>query len=287
MKKVGLKYPVCALYNDSTGSPVYSNGTVMGKAISAAIAWTKNNVPLYADDAADEWDQSITGGTVTYGLNELIHTIQSLILGHKINGSGELVVNELDIAPYVGFGFYGRVLRSGVSKYRAVWLKKVQFGEPNDDTNTQGATIAFQTPSIVGNIMKDIKGDFKEEKLLDTEADAIAYLNDKAGIPVSVSGGLTALAFTGTGGTLSPAFSTANRYYTFGGLTGNSFTVTATAVNHTIQLYDGDTLIQNLTSGVASAAISMSEVGTKKLRIVAQEAGKSSQTTEVIVVKTA
>lgn len=182
MKKVGLKHPVCALYSDTTGSPVYSNGTVMGKAISAAIAWTKNNVALYADDAVDEMDQSITGGTITFGINELTHAIQSLVLGHEINLEGELVVNELDVAPYVGFGFYGRVIRNGISKYRAIWLKKIQYGEPNDDTNTKGETIAFQTPSIVGNIMKDINGDFKAEKLFDTEAAAIAWLDAKANV---------------------------------------------------------------------------------------------------------
>ncbi len=180
MKKVGLKHPVYALYSDITGSPVYTNGAVMGKAILANIAWTKNNVSLYADDAIDEMDQSITGGTETLGLNELTHEVQSVILGHQINANGELVVSDSDKAPYVGHGFYGKVKRNGLDKYRAVWLSKVQFSEPNDDTNTKGETVAFQTPSITGNIMKDINGKFKYEKLFDTEAEAMAWLEAKA-----------------------------------------------------------------------------------------------------------
>lgn len=180
MKKVGLKHPVCANYSDTTGVATYSNGKVMGRAMSAAIAWVKNNVKNYSDDAVEDIDQSITGGTVTFGINELTHEIQSYTLGHQINAQGELVINELDVAPYVGFGFYGRVIRNKVSKYRALWLKKVQFGEPNDDTSTKGETIAFQSPSIVAEIMKDVKGDFKEEKLFDTEAEAIAWLEGKA-----------------------------------------------------------------------------------------------------------
>lgn len=284
MKKIGLKYPVCALYSDASGSVGYSNGMIIGKAMSAAIAWTKNNVKLYADDGVDDTDQSISGGTITFGLNELIYEVQAMILGHELN-NGELIVNESDIAPYVGFGFYGKVKRNGAFKYRAVWLKKVQFGEPNDDTNTQGETMAFQTPSIEGSIMKDVNGDFKQEKVFDNEQDAKAYLNSKAGLPVNASAGLTALSMTGTGGTLTPAFSTSNRNYAYTGLTGTSVTVTATAANHAIKLYVDDVFVQNLTSGVASAAISMS-AGTKKIKIVANEQGKTTQTTEIIVVKT-
>lgn len=287
MKKVGLKYPVCALYDDSTGTPIYTGGIVMGKAMKVGLKWDKNDANIYADDALDDLDQSITGGTESLEINELIHETQAMLLGHTISGSGELVVNENDVAPYLGHGFYGKVKRNGVYKYRAVWLKKIQFSEPDDETETQGEKRAFQTPTIEGKIMKDIKGDFKEEKVFDYESDAIAYLNEKANIPVSASAGLSALTLSGTGGTLSPTFSTSNRYYTFGGLTGTSFTVTATAANHIIQLYVNDVLAQILTSGVASNAISMATVGTKKVKIIAYEIGKSSQTTEIIVVKTA
>ncbi len=287
MKKVGLKYPVCARYDDSTGVPVYFGGMVMGRAMSANLAWTSNKVELFADDVLDDIDQSISGGTEALALNELIHEVQAFLLGHQINGDGELTVNEGDIAPYVGHGFYGRVKRDGAYKFRAIWLFKMQYSEPADDNATKGATTAFQTPTINGAIMKDVNGNLKTEKLFDVEADAIAWLNAKAGIPVSDSGGLTALALTGTGGALSPAFGAAVRYYTFSGLTAASFTVTATAAAHTIQLYVDDVLTQTLTSGVASPGIAMAAVGSKKLRIVAYEAGKSSQTTEIIVVKTA
>ena len=285
MKKVGLKYPVYALYDDSTGVVVYTGGAVMGKAMSANLAWNVGNVPLYADDALDDIDQSITGGTETLALNELTHEVQSVILGHTLDAGGELTVNENDISPYVGHGFYGKVKRSGAYKYRAVWLRKMQYGEPADDNTTKGETVAFGTPSIAGKIMKDINGDFKSEKLFDVEADAIAYLNEKAGIPGTASAGLSALSLTGTGGTLSPAFGSAVRYYTFGGVTGTSVTITATAANHTMKLYANGAYVQDLASGAASAAITVA-LGTKKLTIVAQEANKATKTTEIIVVKT-
>jgi phi13 family phage major tail protein len=183
MKKIGLKYPVYAKYNDSTGIPVYSNGAVMAKAMSASIQINRNNQILYADDDIDEIDQSFISGTETLGLNELTLDVQADILGHTIDEeTGEMVANEADKAPYVGHGFYGRIRRAGVNKWRAIWFHKMQFSEPNDETETKGETVVFKTPTIEGMIMKDINGDWKSENVFGTEAEAKAWLNTKAGI---------------------------------------------------------------------------------------------------------
>jgi phi13 family phage major tail protein len=181
MKKVGLKHPVYARYSDATGSPVYTNGAVIAKAMSASIAINKNNTILYADDDIDEIDQSFISGTETLGINELPLEVQSVLLGHAIV-NGEMTANSNDISPYIGHGFYGKIKRNNVNKWRAIWFKKMQFGEPNDETETQGESVVFQTPSIEGTIMKDINGDWKDEKVFDTEAEAIAWLDGKAGI---------------------------------------------------------------------------------------------------------
>ena len=283
MKKIGLKYPVAAIYNDSTGTPVYSDGFVIAKAMSANIRINRNNERLHADDDIDEIDQSFIDGTESLGINELTLEKQSILLGHALE-NGELKANQDDIAPYLGHGFYGRIRRNGADKWRAIWFHKMQFGEPNDETETKGERVAFKTPTIESMIMKDINGDWKSEKVFDTEADAIAWLHEKVGLPVTASSGLTDLALTGTGGALTPSFAAGKTLYTFSGVTAASVTVTATAANHTLKLYVDDVFNQNLTSGVASSAINMA-IGSKKLKIVAQEAGKTSQTTEIVVVK--
>jgi len=275
MPKVGLKYPV---YKGASSG-------VIGKAIQADIAIETNNAELYSDDAVSESDKSFKRGKITLGVDDLSDIVQREFLGHTIEATGEVTGNENDQCPYVGIGFYGAKVLNRVRKYRAVWFPKVQFSEPNDNNKTKGENVEFSTPTIEGTIMKDSNGDWKKEQTFATEADAISYLNAKSGNPVSSSAGLSALLLTGTGGTLSPAFGSAVRYYTFGGLTAVSVTVAATAANHTIQLYIDGVLSQTLVSGTASAAINVA-IGTKKLTIVAQETGKSSQTTEIIVVKT-
>jgi predicted secreted protein len=106
-------------------------------------------------------------------------------------------------------------------------------------------------------------------------------------LATTASAGLTALSLTGTGGTLSPTFSTSNRVYSFSGVTASSVTVTATAASHTIQLYVDGSFVQTLTSAVASNAISLSTGIGREINIVAFEVNKTQILYSVGVIKTA
>jgi hypothetical protein len=276
MAKIGLKYPV---YKGAV------NYGVIGKAVQADVSIELNDAELYADDGLAESDKSFKKGTITLGLDELSDLIQQEFLGHAI-ASSEMTALGTDAAPYIGVGFYGVKLVSGVKKYRAIWFPRVQFSEPADSNATKADGVSFGTPSIEGKIFADASLVWKKEKTFALEADAIAYLNALAGLPVDASAGLSALSLTGTGGTLSPAFGASVRSYTFGGVSAASVTVTATAASHTINLYVDGVWSQLLTTATPSVAITMA-IGSKKLTIVAQEVGHQSQTTEIVVVKTA
>lgn len=111
-------------------------------------------------------------------------------------------------------------------------------------------------------------------------------VSGKPSLGLTASGGLTALALTGTGGALTPAFNNGTYYYAFSGVTATSVTVTATAASHNLALYIDGVFSQNLVSGSASAAIAMAAVGSKKLTILAAEAGKTQKLYEIVIVKT-
>lgn len=103
----------------------------------------------------------------------------------------------------------------------------------------------------------------------------------------TASAGLSALALTATGGTLSPAFANGNYSYTFSGVSATSATVTATTAGaQTIKLYIDGTYSQDLVSGSPSAAIPLTINIGKKLTILANESGKTQKVYEVVVVKT-
>jgi hypothetical protein len=104
-----------------------------------------------------------------------------LLLGHTVTAT-TLTANSNDVAPYVGVGFYGSVVRGGLTKYRAIWLYKVMFGEGADESKTKGESIEFTTPQIEGTIMQLTNGDWKTEQIFATEQLAVTWLNEKAGI---------------------------------------------------------------------------------------------------------
>lgn len=103
---------------------------------------------------------------------------------------------------------------------------------------------------------------------------------------VSASTGLSNLALTGAGGTLSPSFGAAVRYYTYGGVSASSVTVTPTAASHTIKVYVDNAYVETVSSGSASSAISLTINVGKLVTLVVNEAGKTPITYHIVVVKT-
>ena len=82
------------------------------------------------------------------------------------------------------------------------------------------------------------------------------------------SANLTALAATGTAGTLSPAFAGGTYSYSYS-FTGTGLTVTSTLVGATINIYvDGVLFQQGVASGAASNSITFSAVGSKEINII-------------------
>ena len=281
MAKIGLKYPVYAIATETTSAITYSGGAVMAKAVTAKLDITSNDEKLYADDVIAESDSSFSEGTVTIGVDDLYDAAKVALLGYiegatidPTAGTKELFAGSESVHAYVGFGFYGKVLRANVAKWRAIWLKKVQFSEPSDEFETKGATTTFKTPEIEGAIMVAVDGYWKEEGTFDTEAEAIAYLNTKAGISTSASNNITALAFAN--GTLTPTFAAAT--YGYSCAASGNITPTATFAAGTAKVYVDGVYNQTLATTVAGNAITMASGNNKLVQIVVQESGKSAVT---------
>lgn len=180
MAKVGLKYPV---YAKLGANGAYAGGKVIAKAIKASVTAESNDVKLYADDGVAESDKSFKGGKISLNVDDLTSEIYADLLGHTYDEEKKTVVNNgNDIAPFVGVGFYGQVVRNNIPKYLAKFLKKAQFAEPADETETKGDTVNFQTPTIEGDIFKLDNGDWKEQAEFDTEQEARTWLEEKVGI---------------------------------------------------------------------------------------------------------
>ena len=181
MAKIGLKHIVAALLDESGAAAEYTNGVVVGKAISAGLSVELLETLLYADDGVAESIKRFKSGTLTLGTDDILYPVLGLLLGHEATETS-LKANANDVTPFVGVGFYGEVFRGGASKYRAVWLCKCQFKEPADESATKGDSIEFKTATIEGTAFALSNGDWKEEQLFDSEEDAAQWVDTKAGI---------------------------------------------------------------------------------------------------------
>lgn len=195
MAFIGLRYPVVATMTSHTdgAEPVYGTGMVIGHAIQANLTISRNDNPLYADDRIVEDDNGITGMSLELGLDDISETVQAYMLGvvKETAGSGTSAVDTYfdndQGAPVVGVG-YIRVRRlAGVTSYQATWIYKLTFGFTDENAQTKGESIEWQTPTITGRaqgVSRTGSGrlDFRARQTFETEAAAMAWLKTKAGI---------------------------------------------------------------------------------------------------------
>lgn len=190
MAKIGLQYPVFSPLTETDNAVSYGSGVVLGKAITVSTSISVADVKLYGDDGVAEEDKSFDSGTLSFNSTHLGQEEKALILGHTLQSAGiagypeimEIVSKDGDEGPYGGFGFYGKEKINGTTKFHAYWLTKVKFKEPNDELETKGETTAFQTPTIEGDIYRDVLGMWKRDIVVDTETQAKAWLNELANI---------------------------------------------------------------------------------------------------------
>jgi len=187
MAQIGLKYLICAPITETPTTVSYSGGLVMSYAIKTDLSIDVNDVKLYGDDRIVENIKEFKTGKLTLNGDHLEYEVLALILGHKVEvitpGSGQkLTAKGDDDGTPVGVGFYSTTIKDNKRRFRAIWLRKVKFGIPNESLETKGDNISFQTPTIEGAILTDVLGIWKEEATFDTEAAARAWLNDQAKI---------------------------------------------------------------------------------------------------------
>lgn len=187
MAHVGMKYPVAA---ELQSSGTYGTGFVIGKAINFTGTPSNADVTLYADDGVAETDKGMQNIGTSLNVDDLALKVQCDLLGHAYTpaGTGEnadpegMVVKADDVAPYFGVGFYKRRRKNNVTSFTAVWLMKVQHSNPAENAATKAETTEFQTDTIEGTAYPLDDGSVYEKKVFTTEADAKAWLNEKANI---------------------------------------------------------------------------------------------------------
>ena len=140
------------------GTEVFGTPVRLAKAIQAQMVTQTAEAKLFADDALDESLKEFVSGAVTLSINDLVPKHQALLLGQTMNANGTVVASGDDNPPYVAIGFRATKPRG---RFKYVWLYKVKFAIPDENYQTKGENLAFQTPSIVGTYQKRNDGKWK------------------------------------------------------------------------------------------------------------------------------
>ena len=194
MATIGLSKPYYAIYTNNDTTVTYSGFAVLAKAVefSMELDGDEDNI-LYADNGPAESAKQFSGGTMTITTDDILPTAGAAILGltlKSITNEGittatpqEMVFGEDQVIPYLGFGVVIKKKQSNTVKYMGLVLPKIQFRNPGISAVTQGETIDWQTPELTATIMRDDTAahNWCRYALLDTEADAVAYIKQMIG----------------------------------------------------------------------------------------------------------
>ncbi len=213
MAKIGLRNPIYKAPN---------NSGVIGKAVSADFTFDFNDEKYYGDDIVAEIDSGFTGGTLTLETTDISPQVKADLLGKVLDG-GVYVSNIDDQAPFVSIGINEVQMVDGERKFRAIWIHRVKFTEPNVSAQTKQDRVAFTSPSIEGAILPDDNGNWKTEQLFDTYENAKTWLYGLAELEEQVAKPVASIKGGTYGETKSVALASATSgttiYYTTNGLT--------------------------------------------------------------------
>lgn len=193
MPAFDLRHIQCAKYVNTAGAITYTNKTLVGDAMRAALQMRFAEGRLYAESALAELMRKCTGGTISLGVKYIKTAAQKLMFGltektrsitYTPSGGTSttksivgLQTKKKTTGQYVGVSFYAPDMIDGTEKYTCVFLGKCLFGDPDMNLQTAGENIQFDTPTTTGEFLGDdsTDGAIKEVVIVDTEEEAIAW----------------------------------------------------------------------------------------------------------------
>jgi len=145
-----LVYAIMTADNSNSG-PSYGEVKSAPGVMSLKINPNASQETIFYDDGPGESAATLGNIEVEIQKNELTTEQKADLLGHTIDSKGAIVYGANDTPPWVAIGF--RTLKSN-GKYRYVWLYKGKFLEPEDNSETKGDSVNFQSETITGQFVK-------------------------------------------------------------------------------------------------------------------------------------
>lgn len=175
MAYFGAKYPTFC----PNGA---AEGVILGKLVGANLTVNLASGELYADDTLAEQDSAFASGSIAMETDDMEDAVAATIYGATAN-NGVVTYKASDSAPMGKLAYIKAFIRSGAKLYRAYFYPQVRAAVGNENAQTKGASINFQTTSTTFTVMPDREtGEWRETKIADYLEEAISWVNGKTNI---------------------------------------------------------------------------------------------------------
>lgn len=151
MARIGVRdLYVHEITKETDDAVTYAESKRIAGLIEVGISPQTDTSELYADDALHASVSSLSSYDININVADLTPEHQGLLLGQEVTADGK-VYSSTDLnPPYFGVSF--RAERTdGTFEYRQMF--KVRFAPSDDNYNTKGDSVDFQTAEITGTAM--------------------------------------------------------------------------------------------------------------------------------------
>lgn len=191
----GMRYAVAAAVDTYTpySGITYDDGFVVSEARGANVVFETEDGEFRGDDIVLDNARGVLGYTIEFETAGLKDTVRAALLG-EIKDSNDVYHITGAEAPDVGFGYVKQMRETNESTgvvettWEVIWLHKLKFAQPNDESRTGERNKEWRVPTISGTgagVFLSASAehpDFEEHKTFSTFAAAKTFLNGLAGI---------------------------------------------------------------------------------------------------------
>ena len=181
MAEFGAKYP--CFKSSATG---VTAGVVLGKLVSANLTVNLASGELYADDTLAEQLSEFASGSIAMETDDLTDDNAEKVYGCTVS-EGLVTYKQGDTPPLGKLAYYKVLMRNGTRMYKGYYYPKVRAAIGNDNAQTRGSSITFQTTQTTFTVFADTDGTWRQTKEFDTEAAAKSWVQTQCSISVSNS----------------------------------------------------------------------------------------------------
>lgn len=183
--KMGATEPYYAVITAENANtyPTYSEPVAFSEFVSCTESLQYAEASFNSNNRESESSKVFKRCDLTFANKGLDYETLRDVFGATLDEDGEIAFGAGDTPPRIGFAFYRTLEDNGVRFYEGVYYPVCRAAIGNESDNTMGDNLTYSGDEIamVAYAMKGTTSTWKESKIFDAEADALAWVRSKLG----------------------------------------------------------------------------------------------------------